>query len=197
MTTTFFTSDHHFDHARIIELAHRPFVDIEEMRETMVERWNATVSKSDIVYVVGDFAMGQIAQSLPIALRLNGKKHLVPGNHDRVWGAYDPKSLDRWTREYTEAGFVIEPNEIVFDNRFLVCHFPYEGDSHDDDRHVEFRPQRRSYQGLIHGHVHEEWKVNGDQINVGVDVWDFTPVSYDEVVETLWIAAGYKTKGSD
>ena len=30
---------------------------------------------------------------------------------------------------------------------------------------------------LIHGHVHEKWKTNVDNmINVGVGVWDYSPV---------------------
>lgn len=179
--TTFFTSDQHFSHQRIIELAGRPFSSVEEMDQAMIDRWNATVGTNDIVYVVGDFAMGIIAESLPIALQLQGEKHLVPGNHDRVWFAKNQAQLDRWTAAYTDAGFIIEPNEIVLDD-FLVCHFPYEGDSHDEDRYTDYRPKLRpGIKGLIHGHVHEQWKVNGNQINVGVDVWDFTPVSYEQI----------------
>jgi calcineurin-like phosphoesterase family protein len=180
MTTTFCTADEHFHHGNIIELCGRPFSSVEEMDEAMIDRWNAVVGQHDTVYVVGDFAMGKIAESLPLALRLNGRKHLVPGNHDRVWSAYNPKKRDRWLAEYRAVGFTIEPNEIVLDE-FLVCHFPYEGDSHDEDRYQDYRPVRRGHRGLIHGHIHEKWKVNGDQINVGVDVWDFAPVPFDEI----------------
>jgi calcineurin-like phosphoesterase family protein len=61
-----------------------------------------------------------------------------------------------------------------------LCHYPYQGDSHSDDRFTSMRPVDNG-DWLLHGHVHDEWKINGRMINVGVDVWDFTPVSLDEI----------------
>ena len=58
----------------------------------------------------------------------------------------------------------------------LAGHFPYEGDSHDEDRFTRWRPVDDGA-WLLHGHVHTSWQVNGRQINVGVDVWDYAPVS--------------------
>ena len=53
----FFTSDTHFDHARIIELCNRPFSSVEEMNETMIERWNARVKPHDVVWHLCDFTL--------------------------------------------------------------------------------------------------------------------------------------------
>lgn len=39
----FVTSDHHFGHARISELAARPFDTVDEMNTSTVDRWNARV----------------------------------------------------------------------------------------------------------------------------------------------------------
>lgn len=39
----FVTSDTHFNHARIIELAGRPFSTVEEMDAELIRRWNETV----------------------------------------------------------------------------------------------------------------------------------------------------------
>lgn len=36
----FITSDTHFGHARIIELASRPFASVEEMDAELIRRWN-------------------------------------------------------------------------------------------------------------------------------------------------------------
>ena len=41
--TTFFTSDHHFGHANIIEYCRRPFASAEEMDAEMEARWRARV----------------------------------------------------------------------------------------------------------------------------------------------------------
>jgi calcineurin-like phosphoesterase family protein len=77
--TTWFTSDTHFGHARIIELALRPFASVEEMDETMIERWNEIVAPGDTVHHLGDFAFADHNIYLP---RLKGHKHLIIGNHD-------------------------------------------------------------------------------------------------------------------
>jgi hypothetical protein len=45
--TAFFTSDHHFGHKRIIELAKRPFTSVDEMDEYMIVRWNDRVKPGD------------------------------------------------------------------------------------------------------------------------------------------------------
>lgn len=31
------------------------------------------------------------------------------------------------------------------------------------------------------GHVHENWKGSRNSVNVGVDVWDFKPVRFEDV----------------
>ena len=77
--TAFFTSDHHFGHKRIIELAKRPFTSVDEMDEYMIVRWNDRVKPGDTIYHVGDFAF---TDHDPYLRRLNGQKFLVPGNHD-------------------------------------------------------------------------------------------------------------------
>ena len=56
--STFFTSDHHFGHAKIIEYCKRPFSSVEEMNQVMIDRWNEVVGPDDHVYHLGDFAFG-------------------------------------------------------------------------------------------------------------------------------------------
>jgi calcineurin-like phosphoesterase family protein len=80
-----------------------------------------------------------------------------------------------------------------------LSHFPHTGESQPGqaDRYVAYRPPvvleprpsvvegqpraRRQARWLLHGHVHNAWTVNDRQINVGVDVWDFAPVSADVI----------------
>ena len=81
---TFFTSDQHFRHFNIIRLSHRPFASADEMDEAMVAKWNAKVKADDTIYVLGDLFF-RSANVEPILKRLNGRKHLVLGNHDHSW----------------------------------------------------------------------------------------------------------------
>ena len=181
----FWTSDLHFGHANIICYCHRPFTDVEHMDEALIDRWNETVAADDEVWVLGDFALGTIAETLPLAHRLHGRKVLVAGNHDRCWAGAGGRS-GRWVQTYLDAGFAEVMQGWVpvrvgpYDA--LACHLPYEGDSHDDDRFVSQRPTDHG-QLLLHGHVHEQWRIRGHQINVGVDVWDYRPVSDETILE--------------
>jgi calcineurin-like phosphoesterase family protein len=84
----FVTADPHFGHKNLAEVftledrvtPARPFTSVEEMDETLVDRWNAVVRQTDKVYLLGDVAMGRPA--IATLARLNGTKVLVRGNHD-------------------------------------------------------------------------------------------------------------------
>ena len=54
----YFTSDLHLNHARIIELANRPFGSVEEMNDTIIGNINDTVGADDTLWVLGDVCMG-------------------------------------------------------------------------------------------------------------------------------------------
>jgi calcineurin-like phosphoesterase family protein len=87
-TVNFVTSDTHFGHARIIELCNRPFGDVDEMNEELVRRWNHVVGADDTVLHLGDLALGEREHSIGLTAALNGRKLVVPGNHDLFWSHY-------------------------------------------------------------------------------------------------------------
>lgn len=182
----YFTSDHHFGHHNIIGFCERPFADVDEMNDQMVEIYNSVIDDDDEVWFVGDLAMGVLRDTVPLAARLKGQKVLVPGNHDGCHPMHK-----KWKRDlglYHEAGFyVAQPQEdITIDAvTFKVCHFPYFGDSKiSGDRYSGLRPDNENG-WMICGHVHDAWKVKDRQINVGVDVWDFKPVSEAEIIQIV------------
>lgn len=191
-----FTSDLHLGHERIIDLCHRPFRGADHMNQHLISRWNAVVGDEDTVWILGDLAMGTLDKSLPLIERCRGQKVLVPGNHDRVhpmWMGVPPveskiqKYLQMQAR-YRSVGLKLSPYDtslFVNDQWVGVNHFPPEGDSHDDDRYERWRPKDVPDRWVIHGHVHEKWKIRGRWINVGVDVWDFTPVPESIIVERM------------
>lgn len=184
----FFTSDTHFGHERIISLCNRPFDSVDEMNEVMIERWNAVVKPTDVVIHFGDVALGQIVNSLPLVGRLNGTKSLIPGNHDRIFSGEKQAKRDRFMADYEwvfNGCIMPEISRFRINNQAVLgCHFPYTGDSHGEDRHRDKRPIDEGLP-LIHGHIHNERKIDGRMFNVGVDVNDFRPVAEDEIVDWL------------
>ena len=184
--TTYFTADQHFGHQNIIGYCGRPFHSVGEMNAVLVANWNAVVGPHDTVHVLGDVAMGRREESMPLIGRLAGRKILYPGNHDRCWYGHGQRAL-RLEQEYFDAGFdqiCQGPLALTVGNReVLVCHLPYQGDSGETERYAKFRPVDEEM-WLLHGHVHEKWRQQGRMVNVGVDVWNFTPVA-EEVIARL------------
>lgn len=179
---TFITSDTHFSHARISELAARPFGSVTEMDAELIRRWNEAVAPTDVVLHLGDLALGPIADSLPLTAQLNGRKLLVPGNHDRVSPATQSRrAIERFTPLYEEAGWIILPDVIEGTRRgtrILASHYPYSGDTHDADRHTSHRPVDRGIP-LLHGHTHDrENGPVGHQFHVGVDAFGYAPIPF-------------------
>jgi len=81
MTQDFVVADPHFNHANILRYANRPFSSIEEHNETLIDNWNSIVPKNGTVRILGDFAWSDHNHFLQ---RLNGRKILVVGSHDRM-----------------------------------------------------------------------------------------------------------------
>lgn len=158
---TFVTSDTHFGHARLLETCKRPFSSVEEADEEMIRRWNLVVDQRDTVYHLGDFAM---AAPVVYFSRLNGRKHLIVGNHD------DNRALrlgwesvgDYLRLQYQGA-------------RVILCHYPIEewDGFYRDAIH-------------LHGHQHNKQPITGDRRrDVGVDANDFAPVRLDFIISSI------------
>lgn len=195
----FFTSDTHFAHRNSMRYCGRPFTTVEACDEAMVSRWNSVVRPEDTVYHLGDVSMHikPIERLIP---RLNGKKILIVGNHDLTYPYFaktrGQKFVDEMQKRYLAAGFedihpsgvllafLNEKGESLFDVR--LSHFPTKGfgDSHHDGKHQASMPTDDGRPNIC-GHVHQSWLKRGNNINVGVDVWDFTPVPLLKVV-ALW-----------
>lgn len=185
---TWFSSDQHFGHRNIIRYCDRPFPDtmagIEEMGDWLVDAWNSVVQPQDTVYVLGDFALGTLARTLPVTGRLVGTKILVAGNHDRCWEGR--KHYQNRIAPYLDAGFTEVTQAAIIATRHgdvNLSHFPYRGDHSSRDRYTKHRPIDDGG-WLIHGHVHQHWRQKNRQINVGVDAWAGHPVSLD-TIETM------------
>lgn len=188
---TFFTADLHLGHARISELAGRPFSSVQAMNAALINAWNARVTSGDTVFVLGDVCMGKLDDSLALIPLLFGRKILVPGNHDRCWEG-NPK-FEAQVQRYLDAGFdqIIQPPLLhsVHGTPVLLSHFPYRGDSRPEnpDRYAEERPVDFGA-WMLHGHSHGQWRQRDRMIDVGVDAWAGRPVLEDAIAGL--IAAG-------
>lgn len=169
-----FTSDHHFGHKNIIKHCNRPFESVEEMDEAMIAEWNRVVDEGDTVYHLGDFSLsGDADQVAEWFCRLNGTVHLLayPWHHDKRW-------LRKMTRGLNLPGFpdapnlILEPPIVVLESPPIVlCHYPIE--EWDRKHHSSWH---------LHGHSHGKARFVERRLDVGVDCWDFRPVSLEEIL---------------
>lgn len=170
-STVWFTADQHFGHKNILRYCQRPFSCVSDMNHDIIDRWNSVVSPKDAVYCLGDFTLETYAQQY--FTQLQGRIHVVPGGHDRRWlrkgSAYSASSqrVKILPSLYT---LTVEKQAIV------LCHYA-------------MRVWDRSHYGAwqLHGHSHGQLLPIGNQLDVGVDARDFSPISLEEVKELIGI----------
>jgi calcineurin-like phosphoesterase family protein len=162
----FFTADLHFGHENILKYHPNRGESIEEMNERIIENWNATVRyQQDEVWVLGDLAMGRLDGSLLNFHKLNGRKHLVSGNHD----GNRTKALP-WTsvsdyREWKQKPY-----------RAVLCHYPlltWNGAHHGV--------------WMLHGHSHGLLAPSPTtRMDVGIDTHpEFRPYALEEIADEM------------
>lgn len=172
-----YISDLHLFDKGIIKSSNRPHKNLEEMSTDIIIKWNKKVSKEDIVYILGDVGeIEEVDEVCRILRRLNGKKVLITGNHDR-----ETIKVPAFRKCFIQ----ISDYFRVFDSgkKVVMSHFPFE----------DWEGKKK---GVIHlhGHVHKEPLPNRkNRYNVGADIQDFTPRTLREIIEyrinhNRWIA---------
>ena len=171
----YFTSDDHLGHANIVGLCNRHYADVDEMDRVLIENWNKKVKKNDTVYIIGDIVWDKkkVAHYME---QLSGKKILITGNHDSGWARREE------CIKYFE--LVIPYLETNLNGHpITMCHYPM----------VEWKSSReKTHRKLgyhIHGHIHnriaDEYRYlfrEFHALNAGVDINNFEPVSFDELI---------------
>ena len=172
-----FTADTHFGHKNIIEYCQKPFRDAEEMNETLIDRWNRTVDKNDMVFHLGDFGMGGAAEWHRILERLNGRIYLIAGNHDlRTLSSGGITRFENVTMQ-----MLIR----VGKRRIHLNHYPFLCFSGSE---------KESWQ--LFGHVHSNSRQStadnsrlnyllSTQYDVGVDKNNYVPISYKQIRDII------------
>lgn len=169
--SVYYTSDLHFNHAKICEYEKRPWNTVQEMNEGLIQNWNAVVDKDSIVYCLGDFCFHPRADIPEIRKRLNGHIVLVYGNHDNV-----KKQPDFYKCFDDVVGSDVVEDEIDGCAMKLFLH-------HEPIPESEWRSFARMN---LCGHVHGAWVDAPGKIglimNVGVDVCDYRPMTFQSLM---------------
>jgi calcineurin-like phosphoesterase family protein len=138
------------------------------MTEGIIKNWNETVKDEDTVYVIGDFSFCNKTKTQEVFNSLKGTKILIKGNHDHKATLELP-----WKSVHDQ--FLLKYKDVFI----WLCHYPSSS-------------WERSYHGSWHlfGHVHNQgtYWANGLSCDVGMDLWDYKPVSFDTIssfMETL------------
>lgn len=177
----YFTSDLHWGHGNVINFCARPFKDVHDMNESLIKNWNSKIKSTDTVFVLGDMALCSFKEFEPMAKRLNGNKILIRGNHDHYS-----------VSQYNRLGFQVfhEATLKIGGKIVRLSHFPYMLPWYkrlfafkSELRYLERRPPKIKGEWLLHGHSHVKYKKadDGNRIHIGVDAWNFSPVSQYEI----------------
>jgi calcineurin-like phosphoesterase family protein len=158
-------SDTHFGHENIIKYCNRPFQTKEQMDEVLINNWNKCVSENDIVYFLGDFCFGRPGHQVSKNYRekLNGKIHLIRGNHD--------KYIDESLFETSQNDLVLN----IMDKQIYLCHYP-------EEDNIFNKPY---YDFYLYGHIHDKIKFHPRKFNMCVENCDYTPIDLDFFVDFI------------
>lgn len=190
----YFLADPHAGHSQILEYEPRRKevlgLTISEHDTALLKRINSRVKEQDTLIIVGDLG---IASTTYLKAFVDGItcRHLilVLGNHDKhSTGQYKRMGFS-WVCYETKlkiAGEYVRICHHPYRKPLLKCLFPWQHKEKDRNK----RPIDTG-NFLIHGHIHSgghrdgAWKVFKKMINVGCDVWNYYPVSINEIADVI------------
>lgn len=164
----FIIADTHFGHDNIIKYENRPFKNAQEMDKRIIELWNSTVGKEDLVYVLGDFTLSRRKEIIKSLVdQLNGGKVLIMGNHDT-----------RKPKDYVECGFKVATRKpIMVEPGIILMHEPFVDPSLIAPNYIYF-----------FGHVHLNKSLMDDYPNcmcVSIERIGYKPINLDECIKNI------------
>jgi len=170
--TIWFTADTHFGHTNILKYENRLYKHIQDHDRDLIERWNSRVKPKESVYHLGDFGLASPAYLAGVLARLNGNVHLIRGNHDRFVKNKLIRDKFGWVKEYYE---------LKHDKQKIVL-FHYPIHSWNGKNHGVWH-----LHGHTHGNTHHGKSpgIDGLRVEVGVDLNDYYPVSFEELKELI------------
>lgn len=169
------TSDLHFNHDREFIFKPRRFETIQEMNETIIQRWNEVVRPDDDVYVLGDLMLGDSEAGVGCIKKLNGALHIVLGNHD----------TDNRVKLYYQLPNVVEVALALKlkykKHHFFMTHYPCLTGNLEKEALTQMTLN-------LYGHTHQQTNFYNDMpymYHVGVDSHNCYPVLLDDVIKEM------------
>ncbi len=171
----YYSADWHLSHKNIIKYENRPFDNIDDMNQTLIYNHNSILTPDDIWFFLGDFSFANKDTTAEVLSQLNGSKILIAGNHDRLI-LKQHKSLQSFFIAVVKDYLIIKDQG----KQILLSHIPIHN----------WQKYNTNYH--FYGHVHSGYhrtKILDDAtigaFNVGVDVHDFKPVSFNQIINSI------------
>ena len=161
----FYTADPHFGYLPLV--AKRGFETAAQMDEALIAAWNGCVGPADTVYLIGDIGWNDGHVPCRTLARLNGRKHLIRGNHDT--GYQDAPLLYRYFESVTDFLEIDDGLHHIF-----LSHYPM----------LFSKPHGYMIHGHLHGsgQFHDILRTLPQVLNAGVDVNNFAPVTLEQLI---------------
>lgn len=167
-----FTSDLHFFHKNICKYCNRPYENIEEMNQAIIDNWNSVVNDDDYVFVLGDLGFCGTTKLKPMIAELKGHIFIIQGNHDND-KLINSLYYDRVIYGFDKLLSLTVVEEDGSEQEMTLCHFPM----------IEwYNSERGSW--MIHGHCHQLPNMPSYSLkhwDVGVDKNNMFPISYKQL----------------
>lgn len=163
----YFTSDLHLCHDREFVYKPRGFDSVDEMNGQIVRRWNTVVTEDDDVYVLGDLMLNDDKKAMELLKTLNGRLHIVLGNHDTDRRA----SLYKTLPNVVDVAYAMKLR--CGRMNYFLTHYPC----------VTGNLQKESLEHMtvnLFGHTHSKelfWEGRPYMYNVALDAHNCFPVS--------------------
>lgn len=173
----FLTSDTHFGHDKIFLYEPRGFTNIQEHDTQIIKNWNKVISYCDDVYHLGDVMLGNNEYGLKCIKQLNGKIHIICGNHDS----------DARRALYADCYNIVEvvdAKKLEYNGyHFFLSHYPCLCANHDDGR-----PLKKQCVSLCgHSHYRNPFRDmdKGLIYHCELDCHQNMPVEINKIIEEL------------
>jgi calcineurin-like phosphoesterase family protein len=143
------------------------------MHEALINNWNNVVKETDTVFILGDIGFCGYEKLEALVSRLNGKKHLIQGNHDSdkiVCRLHEANLIEGY---YKLTDITIIGDEECPNQDLTLCHFPM----------IDWYNKEKGA-WMIHGHQHQLPETPSCSIkhwDVGVDKNNLIPVSFEQL----------------